>query len=827
MAEIHAITGRQVESLDAGWKLALSEPSRWATPHDVVDADWLDAIVPGTVAGALQALDLWSLDTPAPLHDKDVWYRVAIAGQGEYKLRFEGLATFAEIYLDGRLILTSVTMFEPHEVSVLLDGEHRLDIAFRSLRHALDGITGPRARWRTRMIDEPRLRFVRTTLLGHMPGWCPPVDAVGPFRSVLLIKDGPVQARDVDLRASVSGADGLLSISVALGGVTEDLTPVLRCNGCDVSLSPADEESGGHKVWRGTLRIPDVPLWWPHTHGAPELHAVVLEVGNLRIDLGRTGFRTIEIDRGPDGRAFALQVNGVRIFCRGACWTPTDIVTLDGSADTYDRDLKLMQSAGLNMVRVGGTMLYETAVFHKTCDELGILVWQDLMLANFDYPSDAAFADVMTGEIRAVIDRIGASPSLAIVCGGSEVAQQAAMMGLPERTRELPLFEAVIPAILARYSDVAYVSGSPSGGALPFLPDTGPSHYYGVGAYRRPLEDARRADVRFASECLAFANMPEDTMLQAYSLDAEKDSTGWKSRVPRDGGATWDFENVREHYLKALWGVDGAALRKEDPLRWRDLSRAITAEIIERTIDEWRRPASSNAGALVWLWRDLWPGAGWGLLDSDGRPKSAFNALRRASASLRLFMTDEGTNGLHLHLVNDGPVAVQGTLTFRALRDGRTPVVTASRDVAVAPHSGLTLSAFEMLGLFFDAGDCYRFGPAVHDVVHATFGSVEFPQAEALHFIAPPLLITAAPEIDVVLDEDDVGYFLTLQTARTLRYVSIVDVNFISEDNWFHLSCTSTKKIRLSAAPGKSLPGKPSGYIRVLNSVAEIPYGER
>jgi beta-mannosidase len=818
MTDICAMTGRQVQSLTAGWELALSQPQVWQEPRDLTEAAWLPALVPGTSAGALRALGQWSFDDPLPLHDKDVWYRVQVRGHGRRILRFEGLATFAEIFLDDGLILKSSSMFEPCEAEVTLDGEHWLHIAFRSLNNALAGVSGPRARWKTMMIEEPRLRFLRTTLIGHMPGWCPPVDVVGPCRAVVLIDEGPVRAHDIDLRGRVESGEGVVSLSLALSGVPPGVTPVLRCAGVVAELVP------GSKSWHGSLRIPDVELWWPHTHGRPALHAVALDIGGTHIDLGHVGFRTIDIDRGPDGGGFTLQVNGVRVFCRGACWTPLDIVNLQVAETEYRRDLGLMQSAGLNMVRLSGTMLYEAPEFYRTCDALGILVWQDAMLANFDYPSDAAFAGIIRSEITTFIRRLGASPSLAVFCGGSEVGQQAAMMGLAREKRDVPLAETIIPEVLAQWSDVAYVPGSPSGGSLPFVAEAGPSHYYGVGAYLRPLEDARRANVRFASECLAFANLPDDRLLSTHHLDPVADTTRWLARVPRDGGAGWDFEDVREHYLTALWGEDGRVLRETDPARWRGLSRAITAEIIERTLDEWRRPASTTAGALLWLWRDLWPGAGWGLLDSDGRPKSAFHALRRAALPLRLSITDEGTNGLYLHLVNDSPRAVSGTLALRCLRDGKTPVIEASREVTVEPHSGMSLGSFELFDRFFDAGHCYRFGPAAHDVVHATFeGAYAGPQAEAFHFLAPPGG-GSDQIVEAALDQDSDGFFLKLHTEKTVKFVEITDGHFVPEDNYFHLGPGTTKIVRLKPFSSSMTANRPSGHVGALNGAGVSRY---
>lgn len=826
MTDIRAMTGRHVQPLDNGWQLALSPPQAWQAPDDLNDAVWLPAIVPGTAAGTLRALGQWSLDDPQPLHDKDVWYRLPVSGHGARTLRFEGLATFADVFFDGDPILTSNSMFEPYQADVILDGAHWIHIAFRSLRRVLASAKGPRPRWKTMMIEEPKLRFLRTTLIGHMPGWCPAVEVVGPYRSVTLIEEGRVSAGNVDLRSLLDDDDGVVTLALDLSGRAEGMTPVLRCAGIEALMTPLDTgpPPAAPTRWQGTLQIPDVGKWWPHTHGKPTLHRVTVDVGDLRIDLGEVGFRRITVDRGPDGNGFTLEVNGVRVFCRGACWTPIDVVSLQASEADYARDLGLMQGAGLNMVRLSGTMVYETPTFHRHCDRLGILVWQDAMMANFDYPPDAAFADLIRSEITTLVRRLGASPSFAVLCGGSEVGQQAAMMGLPREARDVPLAETVIPAVLAELSDVAYVPGSPSGGALPFVAEAGPSHYYGVGAYLRPLDDARRANVRFASECLAFANLPDERHFAVHRVDPLGHPDRWLAGVPRDGGASWDFDDVREHYLQALWHEDGAHLRVTDPRRWRQLSRAIVAEVIERTIDEWRRPASGAAGALLWLWRDLQPGAGWGLLDSDSRPKSAFYALRRAAQPLRLSITDEGTNGLYLHLVNDTPQPATGTLSLRCLKDGTTPVIEASREVTVAAHGSLSIGAFALFDRFFDAGHCYRFGPAPHDTVHATFATEHAEQPlEAFHFLGPPTS-TTDHSLDAGIGHDISGFFLELHADTATRFIEIDDDDFLPDDNYFHMAPGHRRIVRLAPARPSSAGFHPSGRISALTISGDVTY---
>ncbi len=343
-------------------------------------------------------------------------------GSGRERLRFEGLATNAEIWLDGVLLLATDSMFRPFTVEADLTARSELTLCFRSLAASL-AKPQKRGRWRPRLATPGSLRNARTSLLGFMPGWSPVIDHVGPFRPVLREPTGTPAA---DLRASLDGTTGRLVARLRLPG--GEGRAVLRCDGREAALR---EEAPG--LYVGELLLPDVAPWWPHTHGEPRLHPVEAEIGGRRFDLGRVGFRAITMTR-PFEEGLSLAINGEPVFCRGAIWTPADLVGLSGDRDTLRPLLDLAREAGVNMLRVPGITLYEADAFHDLCDELGILVWQDLMLANFDYPhDDPAFRDSLAAEIAAFLDRTQTSPSLCVICGGSEVWQQASMLGLPAR----------------------------------------------------------------------------------------------------------------------------------------------------------------------------------------------------------------------------------------------------------------------------------------------------------------------------------------------------------------------------------------------------------
>ncbi|MBN4093736.1 MULTISPECIES: hypothetical protein [Methylobacterium] len=808
MARIRSVDDRAPEVRFGPWRLAATPAGACAGPGNLDEVTgWIAAEVPGTAADALRAAGRWSEAAPEPIHDRDVWYRTRISGSGPARLRFRGLATLAEVWLDGVPVLCARAMFEEHVVDVDLGGASDLALCFRALRAELDR-PAKRGRWRPRMITPGSLRHVRTSVLGFMPGWCPEIDLVGPYRPITVEPVRP-RASAADVRTTLDGDVGRVAVRLRVDGPVGIV--LLRCGGGEAPL--AEVEPG---LFAGALALPGIAPWWPHTHGAPNLHPVEVRVDGAQIDLGRVGFRTLSLTR-PFAEGLALAVNGVPLFCRGAVWTPPDLVGL--GSDGTRASLELAREAGMNMLRVPGTTLYPAPDFYDLCDELGILVWQDLMLANFDYPHvEPAFAAALDRELTGFLDRTQTAPSLCVVCGGSEVWQQAAMLGAPRAVwADAYCAETLAERVAARRPDLVVVPNSPSGGDLPFSPRGGCTHYFGVGAYRRPLEDARRAEVGFASECLAFANPPEPGTL---GPTGPADPL-WQAGIPQDRGTDWDFETVRDHYVGALYGVDPASLRAEDPDRYLELGRAAVAEVMEATFSEWRRPRSPTAGGLVLMMRDLAPGAGWGVIDWTQRPKSAWYALRRAFRPVQVLLTDEGLDGLHVHVLNETATARALTLSLIFCDVAGRVAARAERDLVVGPRAALTFTSATLLGRFFDATDSYRFGPRIHDLAHARLTDADGRViADSFHVLSAGPLDRSTVGLRAEAVATEAGPGLRISTERFARGVQVLAPGARPADSGFHLAPRSSRIISFAEAARL-----PRGRVRAINSDEIVEFG--
>jgi beta-mannosidase len=355
---------------------------------------------------------------------------------------------------------------------------------------------------------------------------------------------------------------------------------------------------------------------------------------------------------------------------------------------------------------------------------------------------------------------------------------------------------------------------------LPFHPRSGVAHYYGVGAYLRSVADLRKDDVAFTSECLGFANIPEQATLDALAAgDAPAvNHPLWKERVPRDSGAGWDFDDVRDFYLNKLFDVDPVRLRSFDPVRYTRLSRVVPGEMMSQVFSEWRSPASNNRGGLVWFYKDLWPGAGWGILDSHGIPKACYYALKRVWQPRQIVVTDEGLEGLHLHLINETDNDFRGSVELVLMKDQHVVVARQAVACHVAARSKQTLCADAILQGFYDVTYAYRFGPPHHDVAIATLLDERQRVVSEGHYFPvarEPAVLPAFSLQAEALSLPDGSVDVTLQTDRFLHAVTFDVKGFLADDNYFHLSPLRPKTVRLT--PTNQSQSRFSGYVEALN----------
>lgn len=827
-------------SLQARWALCC-QPSGAADPGAPGPAEgWIPITRAQPVAAALQELGLFSLDACGRSFDDEViWYRADFdlpgipEGTGA-SLVFDGLATVADVWLNGEAVLSSRSMFRqwtlPLEGRVRAQGNQLL-LRFDALNARLSE-RRPRPRWRVPMLEQQQLRWWRTTLLGRTPGWSPPVAVVGPWLPIRIHRNDPQCPQVLKQRAWLDGATGRYRIELAAQVLPHEASVHLRHGGVEVQAPLLEGGTDGASRMVAEVRVEQAQTWWPHTHGEPALYEAWVEWTDAhgqarRIELASIGFREIRVDREEGG--FAVHVNGVAVFCRGACWTPLDPLRLRAEPAAYDVAIAQIRDAGMNMIRIVGAMAWESQALFDACDRHGVMVWQDLMLSNMDYPGeDADFLGELRVELSQQLSALQTHPSLALVCGNSEVEQQAAMYGAAPQLWQGPLFHDLLPEWISEHlPDTFYWPSSASGGDFPHQPSQGTCSYYGVGAYRRPIDDARHSGLRFASECLAFANIPsEDALARMPGGEAAAGHpAAWKARVPRDLGAGWDFDDVRDHYVEHLFGERADAVRAVEPQRYRALGRAASAEAMSRAFVQWRASDSRCAGALILFLRDLWPGAGWGLLDDQGQPKAPFHALARVLQPIWLGWVDNGLNGMELHWANESATGIDASVQVHAWRHGRQPVARGEQALHLPPRGRGRVRLPQMLEAFVDLNWAYRFGPATAELLQARLvdGSGRV-LATAMHF--PPALLARRGAVGLAAEVSgsaDGSMLLRLSTQSAALGVHFEASGWLPSDEYFHMAPGEERTVTLRPAPSKGISFNPGVCVSALNTHEILP----
>lgn len=795
----------------ATWLTIATPAGKVTHPDDLPTEDWVPSTVPGTAASAMAAHGSRA-DALARDYDSEDWWfatSVVIGADGDrHRLTFEGVATHWEAWWDQTMVASGRSMFRAGHADLDLSvGEHRLVIRCPALA-SVPTPRRPRAQWRSNLVSPVSMRWHRTAGLGHIP-WTGTAPLVGPWRPVTLT---PLPGVVVSRVATHLGEEGGV-IDLHLLATGSERHVVVEVDG---RTRAAQVTPGGGSV---RVVVPGAQPWWPHTHGTPHHHHLVVRVGEQVVLDRLVGFRTVTVD--TEGGGFRLALNGRPVFARGACWVPPEPLSPVADSQLTRRALIRLRDAGANLVRVTGTTTWQDRTFHDTCVRLGLMVWQDAMLHTLPPVEEAEWLADLGAEVRENLLPLQGQPHLVVACGGSETEQQPVLWGLDAEAGRTTAIDQTIPEAIRRtLPDVVQVPSSPSGGFRATAVSQGISHYFGVGAYERPLSDARTARVRFTSECLAFGVPAERPLVrEVFGQATTRVDRAWRLGIAKDPRADWDFEQTAAHYARTSLGLDVEQLRSngrtEEAL---DALRAAASYAMESAMTEWRSPDSTCAGAVVLSSQDLTPGAGWGLTDSTGAAKSSWWAMRRAWAPRTVLLADEGLDGVVVHVVNDLDRTWRGTLEL-SLSPLRGEVETVRRAIQVKPHSSVTTWAEELLGGFRDLTHAWRFGPPAYDGLGVVFRDED--GEETVRAMALPGVSDARPDsVHTTLEQTERGWQLRLRTDRTATFVVVECPGWLPADNWFHLPRGRSRTLRLHRDPAQATEATttPCGSVRALNA---------
>ena len=776
------------------WQIVCSSPGQYTRPDQLSDR-WETGVLLEPPAPVATIADSAGLD------DSDWWHRCVVQSDEPVCVDFTGLSFPSTVFVDGRPVADCQSMFLPVRIEVP-EGRHEVSVCFGSLNAWLQ-TRRPRGRWRSSLVAAAGLRWARTTLIGRAPIYGDLPAPVGFWRPIVTT---PVRLTATNISIAADPTTGVFEIA----GCT--MRPGQAVDVAVEGPSKVSTFTGTHTDsdcrFRITASVGDPALWWPNGYGPQNVYRARIRVEGQVVAERLFGFRSVVAD--TDDGAFQIRINERPVFCRGVAWAPVDPIRLTDQS-TLRAHLETFARAGANMIRVVGGLVYEQAEFFDLCAQLGLMVWQDAMQATFDPPEE--ISGLIVGELVEVLTAVSGNPALTVVSGGSETLQRPEMLGLENGGFAMPVIESLLPQAVARHSDVPYVRSSPSPGAdgsdLAIRPDAGVAHWFGVGGYLRPVSDVRCAGVRFAAECLAFANPPSDAAVERHfgSVALAGHHPAWKAGVPRDRGASWDFEDVRDFYVRELFGEDPLAVRRIDPHRYLELGRLAIAEAMQQCFAFWRQPESSCSGALVLSGRDLQPGAGWGLLDVDGEAKVALQVLRRLWAPVSVVLTDAGLSGVRIDLYNDTPDTLRGELAFRATNAQGHTTVAADRTVALPGCSSLTFFDSDLTGSFRDLSNSFAFGHPTADGIEVVVRFAEPPREvrDAL-IVHPRPGQTHAGLSAIACRCDDTEWHLEISSAGALRYVAIDSPGWEPSDNYFHLPAGLPYRVGLQPRGGDAAP---------------------
>ncbi|GAA4064013.1 glycoside hydrolase family 2 TIM barrel-domain containing protein [Flavobacterium cheonanense] len=665
----------------------------------ISDSNWLPAKVPGTVH-----TDLYNNKIiPNPFFgnnekelqwiENETWeYQTSFKiSKEELKnqntiLQYEGLDTYAEVFLNNEKILDANNMFRTWKVDVknnLKVGKNNLKIVFKS---AVE-IGKAKAQKLPYTLTEKERIFSRKAQYHFGWDWGPRFVTSGIYRPIKLLfwnnaKIENVKYEQEELNEVIAKLNFNVTIDCQLAGNYD-----LKING----VQKAFELKKGINSIDFPYEIKNPKLWWTNGLGKANLYPLEISLSKSKVQLSlkklNIGLRTIELVQEKDsiGKSFYFKLNGKPVFMKGANYISPDSFLPNASTSTYKDIVQNAVDANMNMLRVWGGGVYAEDTFYDECDKNGILVWQDFMFACAMYPGDEEFLDNVKNEVIDNVTRLQNHPSIALWCGNNENDEGWKNWGWQKQFNYSKqdsiqiwndyekLFHQLIPqtldSLLSKKENRYWPSSPSIGWGKKESLTQGDSHYWGVWWGKESFEIYKQKVGRFMSE-YGFQGMPNLETLEKVirKEDLNFTSEAFKNHQKHPTG----FETINE-YMARDFPIP-KSLEK-----YNYVSQILQAYGMKTAIEAHRLAKPYCMGSLYWQLNDCWPVTSWSTLDYYENWKASHYQVKESFAPTLLMVT-ESTNGFSIISSNDNLEVQKGTLNAKLIDFSGKELWTSSKE---------------------------------------------------------------------------------------------------------------------------------------------------